>query len=469
MQGKRVVVTAVLCVFLMALVGCGGTGSMSNGGGTTNGAQTSGVNLTMTDAPPAGVAIVSFEVNIDSATLQPGNVPLLGKTQRIELTKLQAHTAFLDSKNVPAGTYTGFTVNFSNPEITIKNNTGAAIGTCAINATCEIKPGMGSGAFSYTSAPFPITVGANAPFGLMVDFDLANSIQNDLSIVPVVRVSQVTGQGGGGPTQDIDDVVGKVTAKDATANTITVQGGGSDAKLTTFSVDANTAYKHFDDAGLQNAFAAVAVGQILKADLKLQAGGALLAKVVELHADVQEHEGELEGMIVSLDSPTQFKMVVHDESPEISTASVGNVVTVTIIPSTKFFTKDDLNLTIPAGVQFQTSADMMVGQRVRVKPATAVAGTPLATSSSDIRLLVSVVTARVASVSGSDITVDNLPAIFTSSNPSVTSMVVKTSQLTQFENVTAASGLVAGDQISFEGLLFKSTPPVCAARKVRKR
>jgi hypothetical protein len=141
----------------------------------------------------------------------------------------------------------------------------------------------------------------------------------------------------------------------------------------------------------------------------------------------------------------------------------------TILQSTKLFTKDDLNLTIPAGVQVFTSADMMVGQRVRVKPASAVVGTPLATTASDIRLTTSTLTARVVSVSGSDITADNLPAIFTSSNPSVTSIVVKTSSLTTFENVTGASGLVAGDQISVDGLLFKGTPPVVAARKIRKR
>jgi hypothetical protein len=48
-------------------------------------------------------------------------------------------------------------------------------------------------------------------------------------------------------------------------------------------------------------------------------------------------------------------------------------------------------------------------------------------------------------------------------------MVVKTSSLTKFENVTGPSALVAGDQISVEGLIFKGTPPVVAARNVRKR
>jgi hypothetical protein len=457
---------------LMLLVACGGGAASSNplsSGGSNPSSQAAAVNVTITDAPPAGVAIVSFEVTVNSAVLQPGNVALLSKQQRIELTKLQAHTAFLDSKNVPAGTYTSFDVTFSNPEITITNNTGAAIGSCAIGATCEIKPPLANGLFSYNSAPFPVTVSASSPFGLLVDFDLANSISSTLGLTPVVKITQVTGKNGGPPTQDIDDVMGKVTAKDTTANTITIQGGGSDGKQFTFTVDANTAYKHFDDAGLQNAFAGVAVGQVLKADLQLGTAGALLATVVELHASTQEQMGELQGTIVSLDSPTQFKMVVHQESPEIANADVGNIVTVTILPSTKLFTKDDLHLTIPAGVQFFTSADMMVGQRVRVKPASAVTGTPLATTASDIRLTTSSLTARIVSVSGLDITVDTLPAVFTSSNPSVTSMVVKTSSLTKFENVTGPSALVAGDQISVEGLIFKGTPPVVAARNVRKR
>jgi hypothetical protein len=91
--------------------------------------------------------------------------------------------------------------------------------------------------------------------------------------------------------QDIEHVMGKVTAKDATANTITIQGGGSDGKQFMFTVDANTVYEHFDDAGLQNAFASVAVGQLLKADLKLGTAGALLATVVELQATPQETFG----------------------------------------------------------------------------------------------------------------------------------------------------------------------------------
>ena len=466
MMLKRTCAIVFLLGILGLLAACGaGSGTSLSSSSTTTTTGTD-ANLTITDAPPAGVAVVSFEVTINNVTLQPGDVPLINKPQRVELTSLQAHTAFLDSKKVPPGTYTGMTVTYASPSLTITNNTGAAIGTCAINATCELHPPVGTGQFSFTSAPFPITVGQGSPFGLLVAFDLKNTIQNDLSLAPVITVKQVTSAAGHGPDQDIDDVTGKVTAKDTTANTITIQSGGSDGKTTTITVDANTVYKHFDDAQLTNTFASVAVGQALKADLKLQAGGVLLAKVIELRGATTEQHGQLAGMITSVDSATQFKMVVRDETPDITSADHGTVVTVTL-SNPKPFTKDDLNLTIPQGVQFSTSADLMVGQLVLVKPTASM--TAAAITTSDVRLLTSSITARVSAINGANITVDTLPAIFTSANPSVTSMTVSTSNLTAFENVSGVSGLAVGDQISFDGLLFKASPPVVAARKVRKR
>jgi hypothetical protein len=447
----------------------GGNGSTTGSTGTTGGtAKASTVNVTLTDAPPAGVAVLSFEVTINSAMLEPGDVPLFSKGHRVELTQLQAQTAFLDSKSVPAGTYSSLVVSFSNPELTFTNNTGATLAGCAVGATCEISPAVGQSPFTYTGAPFPLTIAADSPLGLQVDFDLANSIQSDLSVNPVLNVTQVAappmGQGHG---QDIDDVVGKVTAVDTTNNTITIQSGGSSGNSTTFSVDSNTAYKNFTDASLTNAFSSVAVGQMLRADLKLQAGGSLLASVVQLlGTEQEEQDGDIEGLIIAVDSPTEFKMVVHCESPDVTTTDVGNVLTVTI-NSGATFTKDDLNLTIPSGVQFASSADMMAGQRVRIIPSGPVASGAVSTSA--IRLLASFISGRVAAISGANITIDTLPAIFSSVTPAVTSIQVDTSTLTHFENVTDITGLAVGDQISVAGPLFQGTPPVLAARNVRKR
>ena len=62
-------------------------------------AGTSQLSVTLSDAPPAGVSVLSFEVNITSASLQPmvgADVSLLpeGHSVEIEVKKLETEAAF---------------------------------------------------------------------------------------------------------------------------------------------------------------------------------------------------------------------------------------------------------------------------------------------------------------------------------------------------------------------------------------
>src|SRR5712692_9991968 len=100
------------------------------------------VSVTITDTPPAGVTLLSFEVNVTGAMLNPGSVDLLGGKgpTQIEVKQLETESAFLSTATVPAGTFTSLTLTFANPELTFKNDTGAALAGCAAGAVCEIKP-----------------------------------------------------------------------------------------------------------------------------------------------------------------------------------------------------------------------------------------------------------------------------------------------------------------------------------------
>jgi len=79
MIGKRLEAFVALAFVASGLVAlCGGCGS----GGTSmntpvTAAQVSAVTLTITDAPPAGVTVLSFEVTVNGAVLSPGNVQLI--------------------------------------------------------------------------------------------------------------------------------------------------------------------------------------------------------------------------------------------------------------------------------------------------------------------------------------------------------------------------------------------------------
>ena len=133
--------------------------------------------LTITDAPPAGVTVLSFEVTVNGAVLNPGNVSLISAPQKIEVKELETESAFLSTANVPAGTYQSITVNFTNPELTIMNQSGAAIGNCANNSVCHIEPAA-AGNISFSSAPFPVTLHGGDLRGFQFDVNLANLISN---------------------------------------------------------------------------------------------------------------------------------------------------------------------------------------------------------------------------------------------------------------------------------------------------
>lgn len=464
MRGKLALSVLIgLLVFLMA---CGGgtTASPSSNTTSTVNAGSAPVSVTLTDAPPAGVAVLSFEVTINSAALQPGNVALVSKPVRLEITKLETDTAMLNTAGVAPGTYTGISVSFANAELTILNNSGAAIGSCAVGAICELHPSVGTAAVSFTGAPFPLTLSANSPAGLLVDFDLANSIQPSLAINPVITIKQMPAASTTGEMDEVE-VVGQVSAKDAANNQFTLTTSGSTPQTLTFKVDSTTRFGDFEDAGLTSGFAAIAVGQVLKVEARLMSGGAMVAKEIEMAE--KEAESELEGEITQVGT-NQFQMVVVDEEPDVAGVQVGNSITVNIQSGAKFGIEQQ-NLALSSGLSFASAADLMVGQHVQVRPVGAPSGTPITVTTDRIRLRNARFTARVKAISGNNFTVDNLPAVFTTASPSITEIQVTTSSQTSFGEVSGVSGLAVGNTVSVSGLLFKGTPPTLVAKKVRKR
>src|SRR5690349_24919035 len=139
MRSLQTLFLALLSAALLA--GCGGSYSapaIAPGPGP----QSAQVSVSLTDAPPAGVTIFTFEVTLTGATLNPGTVDVLaGKGPlRIEVKKLETENAFISTASVPAGNYTSLNLTFSNPELTFLNGTGATLAGCASGSVCEIKP-----------------------------------------------------------------------------------------------------------------------------------------------------------------------------------------------------------------------------------------------------------------------------------------------------------------------------------------
>src|SRR6266852_1022035 len=180
-------ITALFLGLLSAvlLAGCGGSYSAPVIG---PGPQSAQVSVSLTDAPPAGVTVLTFEVTVTGATLNPGSADLLaGKGPvRIEVKKLETENAFLSTANIVAGNYTSLNLTFSNPELTFRNDTGATLAGCASGSVCEIKP---SGTLTATvNGLFYSTSGSQT--GVLVDLNLANLITPSLG---VIQINQDTG------------------------------------------------------------------------------------------------------------------------------------------------------------------------------------------------------------------------------------------------------------------------------------
>jgi hypothetical protein len=445
------------------LTGCGGGSSISN----LPPANTS-IALSFRDAPPAGVSVLSFEITVVSAVLQPGSVSLVNSPINIEVEKLETETAFLNLGGAP-GNYSSIQVTFSNPSLTFLNNSGATIGNCANGAVCQIKPTLNSSVVNFSGAPFPISVSANSLVGLVLDLDLNNSIQNNLSVTPTITVAQLPALQGTGQLEEIE-FVGQV--KSVGSNQFTIQAFFSGLTLTV-NVDGNTQFEDFGGCQAGN-ISCLAMNQIVEVELGLMSGGTLLAKEVELEANAQDQE--IEGVITSLaNPPTQFNMVVLDEEPGVNQVPMGSLVTVTLSPTASFsIAKKDLDT---SGFSFASSTDLLVGQEVQVRPLTVVTGAGAITITTDrVRLRFSQFTATVASVSGGNFTVNNLPPLFAAATPTpINQIQVNTSSKTEFEGVSGTGSLTAGATVSVEGLLFNTTSnpanpvPVLIAERVRKR
>ena len=473
MPMNRLFALVVLLGFTM-VTGCGGSSNPVVPPST----QSSQVSLTMIDAPPAGVTVLSFEVNVTGATLSPGAVDLLagrGPIQ-IEVKRLEVETAFLSTANVAPNSYTSLNLTFANPQLTFRNdsNPPQMIAGCAPGTVCEFKP---TGTLTTTVNISPaLTIAASNPIGLRVDLKLDNILSNalgvDFSQPGNVTVAQLSIAGlPAGELDEVDEAFGKVANK--STNTFDLQT--SQGILTGIQSDSNTTFDGFICAPV-NFATCVQNSQIVQVDLKLMAGGVLLARKIE-----QENEGaneeDLEGIVTSVNAVTStFQMVVAENLSMLSGVHVGSPVNVLVQPGAGFHVDQDGLTVNPALVSsFNGVNAMMLGQNIQVRRqgGDGSVATPILTDR--VRLRMSRFTAKVQSiVDANTFTVDNLPPIFGGASPPIASITVSTDPArTRFEGVSSVAVLGVppnADTVSLRGLLFQQpTGPTLVAKKVRKR
>jgi hypothetical protein len=350
------------------VVGCR-TSSSSFSQGSSPG--NSSVVLAMTDTPPTLVSILSAEVTLTGATLNPGNVSLFSGSTTVELTRLQTDIAYLTTAlNIPAGSYTSLSLTFANPILTIENDTGSAIvsgtTTCAVGSICTLAPTtVANLAATINLSLFSIV--ANSSAGLLVDVNLDNLLSATMGadFKAGTTVSAFTPGGTGAPLVGAEDVVGQVMSVDAAHNTFSLQNVTGSFSL---AADSTTTFFQFPSSVCTtSSFACLQANQIVSVDRAIRSDGSLLARNV-LFEDADSSDAEVEGMITGTNAGLQqFSIVTLAISGTGTGLTIGNVATVhyAVVPQTPFdidFAHADNVAVSTTGLLFAVPTDLSVGQ-----------------------------------------------------------------------------------------------------------
>ena len=234
----------------LIVAGCnGGAGHFSSGGGPSGSSAT--VTLAVSDTPSLGVTILSFEATITGASLTStsgSSATLISSSNplTLELKRLEGDSTLAASVSVPTGTYNNLTISVANPTFTFLNTSGGTLTVgginCLNNATCQVQPSAAANVV-FATAPFPLTVSANTPVSLVLDFDLNTIISNTLGVNFSAGMNVTSASGSSGTVvESVEDQVGKITALDIAHGNFTFATSQAAFKV---NMDMNTAFQDF--------------------------------------------------------------------------------------------------------------------------------------------------------------------------------------------------------------------------------
>jgi hypothetical protein len=492
-------VFSILAIFVLTAIAAGiSSCSAATATGTntidTPPASTVPVSLTMTDDPPAGVSVLFFQVTLTAASLQPTSgapVSLLANNTpiQVDVTQLQALSAFLSTVNVPAGSYSSLSLTFANPQLTIMNNSDTSIAsTCAVGSVCQLTPNIDNSAtIALSTQPFPITVAANSPFGFLVDFHLNTIIQSDLSVnlgaANGVSVSPLQPPTSPTAVPRFGALLGSITAVNASLNQFTLKT--PDGRPFTIVTSTSTTYDDFPASACTAAgFSCLAQGEIVRVQVSsLQSGGVLMAGEVTYTqaAGQQTVVGTIVG-IPALPLPageTIILLMLHQNPTAAASLPPGAMASVALWAGTTSATTysiDAHGFTIPSGYTFSSVQDLMIGQTVQVtvtpgslqaptvSPTAAGWGPPAEPSfaASSVQLEPGQITGSIAAIApaSSSFTLNYIYAPVPMAN--VVRLIqfdVQTTAQTTYQGFTtdSFSGLADDDWISVNGWLFPAS------------
>jgi hypothetical protein len=226
------------------------------------------------DAPADSALSMQVTVLSVSAVNSSGQSVSLTDTPRTyELKHLSLAPTLATLQNVDAGTYTGITLTFSNPQMQMLDANG---NLTVINSTST--PSIKLGQTSVT-VPAAFTLASKQNGGVVVDFDLANSLATDNSANFVLTPTLTSSLSNpADPTPQLTDCAGTVMglAKDGTGFDFQLAESGVTVHVV---VDSNT----FFDPAIQK-LANITTGEILEVTASLKTDGTYQGKAIDASA-----------------------------------------------------------------------------------------------------------------------------------------------------------------------------------------
>ena len=462
------------CILLIAC-----SSSMNRGASSVSGVP---MTLTIGDTPPSGVAVLFFEASITGASLQPSDsnkkaITVMTTPVEVEFGHLQTDTAFLSLGDVVPDTYQSLSLTFGKAMMTIVNHSGADVGSCANNSVCQLTPNFNPSVAALSGAPFPITINKNSVVGIRLDFNVDSSVQKDLSINPTITVKKLIQRQDSNGEQEmerLDEIDGQVTGVGNNQFTLTNERSGQSFTVT---VDNTTTFEDFDRAGcasIPESLSCLQSGQIVDVDLSESGMGSMLAKRVEFEESPQQ--AAIKGTITSLDSTTQFHMVVFNEEPTMNGIAEGSPVVVAIQPNATFQVGreemgDDGGFSM-SGLSFSSGADLIVGQDVQIRVGSVSSSRGSITITTDlVRLWPSQITGTLGNISADNgtFTLTGLSPLFTGATPPITSINVVTLSGMDSMDFSGLGSLSNGSVVSVRGLLFNTSgTPTLVTKAMRE-
>ncbi|HTS59258.1 MAG TPA: DUF5666 domain-containing protein [Terriglobales bacterium] len=399
---------------------------------------------------------------------------------QVDVTQLQAISAFLSTANVPTGSYKSLTLTFANPQLVIFNASDQAIASsCPLNTVCQLTPSLDNpSSLTFSSTPFPVSVAQNTPLGFLLDFHLNQVIQSDLSVNLAVNDGVTVNELPSAPPSGFPRfgfLAGTVETVNSNPTQFTLET--RDGRSFTIDVNSNTSYQNFPSSiCTMSAFSCLASGQMVQVQVaNLQMDGTLVAAEVSyVQAGSQQ---VVLGDVIGLNTAngTTVMKLLLDWSPNAGLLPFGGVASVSVSP-TATFSVDANNVTIPSGLSFSSASDLLVGQQVSVDVVAGSVGKSainrwaphsVSFTTDTIELEPSQITGSIAAIntSASSFTITTFPNFFASWSqgnwPSWTPMTITvetTSQTTyQGFGTDSFSGLMTNSMVSVRGWLF-STP-----------